>query len=620
MISQKPFNRTAFVAGAGLGGALLFLSACAKHLEFPPLGEPLSSSAKLEVSPSLKNLTIRYNDSCGQIQEVPLGDRLHEALRAGVLRTYKTVLSESNVGTTPPDHLIQVDLVDSAFDLNKEALYDRPPASLQLTTVARVYDRTGTLLRQSDIKVARRERLRLEQLGKNCNYHIDPFIQDVAIDVATRVALIARVAAGGQGLLGSSEPNSAASDTLPVPLASVTAESQPRPALISSALRFKAMLLDENSDLIFEGGEHARVRVDIVHTGTSPIENAWASLSGTSAIIDQFPATKLKVPSLLPGQTKSLEFVASLPLLAEPLRAEILVAVEERGGAAARTQTLSFTIAPTGSSHDDIDQVPAQASVTRQPETSLISIGLSTYANQQIQPRKYASHDAETVSKYFQTLGGVPSSNISVLTDRKATHSQIEKALLEWLPTRSMKDGIVIVYFSGHAMVSPSGEIMLVPYDGAKTATTLYRLKSLESVFAKLNPRQAILVFEGKLSQIQDGPKTTVTPQWDLHGDKAIRLIAVEGLGKGLDDDAHRHGLFTYYLLRGLRGEADTNHDGKVTLGEIGGFVRQKVAWASKSKFRSVQRPQIIPLLKPDDKATDVVLTTLPSLAASETP
>ncbi|QPD05147.1 MAG: Ankyrin repeat-like protein [Candidatus Nitrospira kreftii] len=621
MISQKPFNRIAFVTGAGLGGVLLFLSACAKHLEFPPLGEPLSSSAKLEASPSLKDLTIRYSDSCGQIQEVPLGNRLHETLQAGVQHTFKTVLSESDVGTSPPDHLIQVDLVDSAFDLNKEALYDRPPASLRLTTVARVYDRTGTLLRQLDIKVARQERLRLEQLGKNCNYHIDPFIQDIAIDVATRVALIARVAAGGQALLGSSEPNSSPpSDILPLPLTSATAESQLRPALISSALRFKAMLLDENSDLIFEGGEHARIRVDIVHTGTSPIENAWASLSGTSAIIDQFPATKLKIPSLLPGQTKSLEFVASLPLLAEPLRADIRVAVEERGGTAARTQTLSFTIAPTGSSHDDIDQVPAQASGIRQPETSLISIGLSTYANQQIQSRKYASHDAETVAKYFQTLGGVPSSNISVLTDRKATHSQIEKALLEWLPTRSMKDGIVIVYFSGHAMVSPSGEIMLVPYDGEKTATTLYRLKSLESVFAKLNPRQAILVVEGNIAQMQDHPKTTATPQWDLHGDKAIRLIAVQGFGKGLDDDAHRHGLFTYYLLRGLRGEADTNHDGKVTLGEIGGFVRQKVAWASKSKFRSVQRPQIIPLLKPDDKATDVVLTTLPSLAASETP
>ncbi|MDH5740675.1 MAG: caspase family protein, partial [Nitrospira sp.] len=519
MISQKPFNRTALVASAGLGGALLLLSACAKHVEFPPLGEPLSSSAKLEVSKLFKDVTIRYSDSCGQIQEVPLGDRLHEALHEGVQRTFKTVLSEGDVGTTPPDHLIQVDLVDSAFDLNKEALYDRPPASLQLTAVARVYDRTGTLLRQSDIKVARRERLRLEQLGKNCDYHINPFIQDTAIDLATRVALIARVAAGGQGLLGSSEPSSAPSDTLPVPSASGTAENPSRPAETSSALRFKSMLLDENSDLIFEGGEHIRIRVDVVHTGTAPIENAWASLAGTSAVIDQFPTTMLKIPSLLPGQTKSLEFVASLPLLAEPLHAEIRVAVEERGGAAARTQTLSFTMAPTGSGHDDIDQVPAHVSGVRQPETSVISIGLSSYLNQQIPSRKYATQDAEAIAKYFQTLGGVPLSNISLLTDRKATYSQIEKALREWLPTRPMKDGIVIVYFSGHAMVSPSGEIMLVPYDGAKAATTLYRLKALESVFAKLNPRQAILVFEGKLSQIQDSPKTTVTPQWDLHGD-----------------------------------------------------------------------------------------------------
>ncbi len=618
VISRNSFIRTTLVACAGFGGALL-LSACAKHLEFPQLGEPLASSAKLEIPASFKDFTIRYSDSCGQMQDIPLGHRLHEALQEGIRRTFTTVISESDT-TLTPDHIIQVDSIDSDFDLNKDALYDRPPASLQLTTVARVYDRKGTLLRQSDIKVARRERLRLEQLGKNCDYHIDPFIQDTAIDLATRVALIARVAAGGQGQLDSAESTSTPTSNLPMPSASATTEPQHPPDSPSSALRFKSMLLDENSDLIFEGGEHIRIRVDVVNTGTTPIENAWASLTGTSAVIDQFPTTNLRVPPLQPGETKSLEFVATLPLLAEPQRAEIQVAVEERGGAAARTQTLSFMIAPTGSSHDDIDHVPAQTSGVRQPSTSVISIGLSSYLDQQIRSRKYASRDAETVAKYFEMLGGVPPSNIHLLTDHKATHSKIEKALREWLPTRPMKDGIVIVYFSGQALVSPAGEIMLVPYDGAKAATTLYRLKSLESVFDKLNPQQAILVFEGKISKIQENPKTTVTPQWELHGDRAIRLIAVEGLGKGFDDETHRHGLFTYYLLRGLRGEADTNHDGKVTLGEIGGFVRQKVAWASKSKFNSVQRPQIIPLLKPDDSAADVILTTLPSLAATETP
>lgn len=48
--------------------------------------------------------------------------------------------------------------------------------------------------------------------------------------------------------------------------------------------------------------------------------------------------------------------------------------------------------------------------------------------------------------------------------------------------------------------------------------------------------------------------------------------------------------------------------------------MRQTTAWAEKSHFGSVQRPQIIPLLKPDDKAADVALTTLPFLAAIETP
>lgn len=588
---------------------LLFLTACVTHLEFPPLGDPLPASAKLEISPSIKELTIHYSDSCGQLQEAQLGDRLQEALREGIHRTFQKTFDEETDNASAPDYVIQVELVDSSFDLNKEGLYDRAPAVLRVNAIARIHDRAGALLRQTDIQFARQDRLRLEQLSKNCNYMIEPFIHDTAIDFATRVSLTARqTVAGSQKPAASREPNQ-------TPMGSLGA-----PSVSAADLRFKATLLDENSDLIFDGGEHVRIRVDVVNTGPNVVENASASLTGTQTAIERFPTTVLRIPPLQPGQTQSLEFVATLPLLAQPQRAEIRVSVEERGGNSATPQTLSFMITPTGSGGDNVDQVPAQASGVRRPEISVITIGVSSYLDQQIQTRKYASRDAETVAKCFQTLGGVPSSNISLLTDRKATHAQIQKALLEWLPTRSMKGGIVIVYFSGQAMVTAAGEILLVPYDGMKTATTLYPLKSLESALAKLNPQQAILIFEGKISSLHDHLKTPAIPRWDLQGGGTIRLIPVEGLGRGLDDDGHRHGLLTYYLLRGLRGEADTNRDGNVTLGEIGGFVRQKVAWASKSQFGSVQHPQIIPLLKPDDKAADVVLTTLPSIAASETP
>ena len=621
MTHDHRLSNRGILAGAWIGAVLLVLAGCATHLEFPPMGTPLSASAKLETSSALKDLTLRYTDTCGQLQEVPLGERLQEALQEGLHRTFDRVVSEGAESAGPPDHVVQVDLVDSSFDLNKEALYDRAPALIHLNAIARIYDRTGTLLRQTDIAVSRQERLRLEQISKNCDYIIGPFIQDTTIDFATRVALTAKQAAASHDALSSTEPTAPPSESLIVPptLSPIRPE-QPNGSAASSALRFKALLLDENSDLMFEGGEHIRVRVDVVNTGSTLVENASVSLTGTRLTLEQFPTTVLRIPPLQPGQTRSLELVATLPLRAQPEQGEIRVIVEERSGAAAPPQTLSFTIAPTGTRGDDVDQVSTQASTVQHPAISVVAIGISSTLTQQIPSRTHAAHDAETVAKYFQTLGGVPSSNIALLTDRKATSAQIEKTLREWLPTRSTTDGIVIIYYSGQAMVSPRGEIMLVPYDGTKTPTSLYRLSALESVLARLHPQQAILIFDGKTSPIVDQTKTPPTPRWDLDGENTIRLIAVEGLATGIEDDAHRHGLFTYYLLRGLRGEADTNRDGKVTLGEMSGFVRQKVAWASKSQFGTTQRPQIIPLLKADDKATDLVLTTLPSLSASEAP
>ena len=47
-------------------------------------------------------------------------------------------------------------------------------------------------------------------------------------------------------------------------------------------------------------------------------------------------------------------------------------------------------------------------------------------------------------------------------------------------------------------------------------------------------------------------------------------------------------GLFTTYLLRAMRGEADYNNDGAVTASEIGAFVKPQVTNASRNQ----QTPQ----------------------------
>jgi hypothetical protein len=610
VIPTERFNHSRLLTGAWIVCALL-LAACVKPLEFPPLGDPLPASAKLDIAPPIKDLTIRYSDSCGQLQEIPLGDRLQEAVRESLRRTFNRTVDDGTSNIATPDYVIHVDLVDSSFDLNKEALYDRAPAVLHLNAIARVHDRKGTLLRQTDIKIARQERLRLEQLSKNCNYLIDPFIRDTVIDFATRVSLNARQAVTGQETASSAEPS-------PIPAGSVGASS----ASPSQMLRFKAMLLDENSNLILEGDEHVRVRVDIINAGTRVIENASASLTGTSAVLDQFPATTLPIPPLQPGQTKSLEFIATLPPTKQAQQATIQVTVAESGGAAAPTQTLSFTIQPAGTGQDDVNQIPAPAPGFHQPQTYLVSIGVGAYRDPKLTPRRYAATDAETVAAYFQSVGGVPPSNVRLLHNQKALRADIHEALYGWLPQHAAQDAVVIVYFSGQAMVTATGDILLTLHDGsAADSTRLYSLSDLESAFARLKAKQIIFLFDGMVSRLRgDAKKKPASPRWELGGGHTVGLIGSADLTKGLEDDQHRHGLFTYYLLKGLRGEADTNHNGTVTFGELASYVRQKVAWAAKTQFNQEQRPLLVPPLKPDDPAASLVLTALPSLTSSEAP
>ncbi|MBI5673673.1 MAG: hypothetical protein HZC50_10640 [Nitrospirae bacterium] len=130
-----------------------------------------------------------------------------------------------------------------------------------------------------------------------------------------------------------------------------------------------------------------------------------------------------------------------------------------------------------------------------------------------------------------------------------------------------------------------------------------------------------MFIFDGLVTRLS--PKAhakPAVPQWGFEGENKTRLIGGEDLTKELEDDQHRHGLFTYYLLKGLRGEADTNRNGTVTFGELAGYVRQKVTWAAKTQFNQEQRPLLVPPLKQDDTAASLVLTAFPSLTSSEAP
>jgi uncharacterized caspase-like protein len=39
-----------------------------------------------------------------------------------------------------------------------------------------------------------------------------------------------------------------------------------------------------------------------------------------------------------------------------------------------------------------------------------------------------------------------------------------------------------------------------------------------------------------------------------------------------------RHGIFSFYLMKGMEGDADANQDGKITIGEMHDYLTDKVS------------------------------------------
>jgi uncharacterized caspase-like protein len=79
----------------------------------------------------------------------------------------------------------------------------------------------------------------------------------------------------------------------------------------------------------------------------------------------------------------------------------------------------------------------------------------------------------------------------------------------------------------------------------------------------------------------------------------ANSIISFNATSIGELSNAHpekEHGLFTYYLLRGLKGEADSNDDGWNSINEIYDYVRKNVSRESR-RIQSEQTPTIIPPL-----------------------
>ena len=238
-----------------------------------------------------------------------------------------------------------------------------------------------------------------------------------------------------------------------------------------------------------------------------------------------------------------------------------------------------------------VDQAPITS--MRRPEALGVIFGVEDY--RYAPSVTFARNDATVMRDYFIKTLGLNEANVYVRMDRDATQGEFRKVFdpaQGWLAKR-ITPGVseVFVYYVGHGAPDIStGDAFLMPADGDPNyPATSYRIAELYRSLEQLPAKRVTIVLDacfsgraGRGRQVEPLMAGTrgigVEPRLARPGENTVVLTASGGNQVSSGYPEKSHGLFTYFLLKGLQGEADANGDRRVTMQELFLYVRQHVS------------------------------------------
>jgi uncharacterized caspase-like protein len=235
-----------------------------------------------------------------------------------------------------------------------------------------------------------------------------------------------------------------------------------------------------------------------------------------------------------------------------------------------------------------------------------VVIGISRYQDTRIPSLRYADVDARGFYDWLvsPTGGKYSPARVKLLLNREATANNIREALFSWL-RQAIDEDIVTIYFAGHG--SPDSpetpdNLYLLAHDTKydNIAATGFPMWDIETAMQRFIKARRVIVMadachSGGVGQSFDVARRNVTGM-ETRNRISSGFQSLSTIGDGVavisasDDNQFSyegdqfgggHGVFTYFLLKGLHGEADYNRNQRVTLGELIPYLSENVRRAT---------------------------------------
>jgi hypothetical protein len=231
-----------------------------------------------------------------------------------------------------------------------------------------------------------------------------------------------------------------------------------------------------------------------------------------------------------------------------------------------------------------------------------VVVGVGEYQSDDIPDLEFAPADARAVKDFLESDAAGPFDEVLYLENERATGAAMREALFVFLQQADWDD-LVVIYYAGHGAPDPGrpDNLYLLPTDArlGSLAATGFPMWDVKTALRRQIAAERVLVIadachsagaaDGEVlggstaNHIAGGFQGLFTPS------RRLMMTAADTNEFSLEDARWGgHGVFTHFMLEGLRGAGDLDGNGIVTFTELFDHVANNVRQATNGR----QNPQ----------------------------
>ncbi len=273
-----------------------------------------------------------------------------------------------------------------------------------------------------------------------------------------------------------------------------------------------------------------------------------------------------------------------------------------------KLETNSETVKPDVQLVFDDTELKIDYSMPLDNNIIAVVIGNKKYKSSYIPEVDFADRDIEMFKEYLTKLWGVNDENIIYLENATKTDfelifgSPIEPngKLSDFVKDENTK---IIIYYSGHGVPDVNenkGYLVTYDCDPYRVKLTGYPLELLYSNLSKLKSSKINIFLDACFSGstesgmlIKDASPVFLVaenPIISLNGGQIFTSSSGNQISSWYREKGHS--MFSFFLMKGLKGEADKNNNKIISNIEINNYLNENVIFTAKKLYGRVQEPK----------------------------